>query len=61
MLDREGVAGPADLALVGDEGVLRKELARLREAGVTDFNAAVVPAPGTGLEPTLDFLTSELR
>lgn len=56
MLDREGVAGPADLAMIGDETTLRAGLARLREAGVTDFNAAVVSAPGAGIEATLDFL-----
>ncbi|MCB1844536.1 MAG: LLM class F420-dependent oxidoreductase [Halioglobus sp.] len=59
MLDREGVAGPADLAMVGDESALRAGLERLRDAGVTDFNAAVVPAPGTGIEATLAFLQAE--
>ena len=61
MLDREGVEGPAQLAIVGDEAELRAQIARLRDAGVTDFNAAVVPAGGAGLEATLDLLQSELR
>ena len=46
--------------LVGDEKALRAGLARLREAGVTDFCAAVAPLePGAG-ERTLEFLASEL-
>ena len=39
MLDREGAAGPADVALVGDEDVVSAQLAALAEAGVTDFVA----------------------
>jgi len=41
MLDVEGAAGPADVALAGDEGDLEREIRRLADAGVTDFNAAV--------------------
>ena len=40
MLDREGAAGPADVALVGDESVIAKELDRLTDAGATEFIAA---------------------
>ena len=40
MLDREGAAGPEDLAIVGDEAVVRSEIKRLEDAGVTDFVAA---------------------
>jgi 5,10-methylenetetrahydromethanopterin reductase len=39
MLDREGAAGPEDVALVGDESALREQLAALHESGVTDFLA----------------------
>jgi 5,10-methylenetetrahydromethanopterin reductase len=39
MLDREGAAGPADVALVGDEDAVAAQLAALAEAGVTDFVA----------------------
>jgi 5,10-methylenetetrahydromethanopterin reductase len=60
MLDREGVAGPAELAIVGDEAALRAAIARLRDVGVTDFNAAVVAAAGGNLDATLDLLQSEL-
>jgi F420-dependent oxidoreductase-like protein len=41
MLDREGAAGPADVALVGSEEAVRTGLAELERAGATDFNAAV--------------------
>lgn len=60
MLDREGAAGPADIALAGDEAYLRREIARLREIGVTDFIAAITPVEDGGYKRTLDFLASEL-
>jgi F420-dependent oxidoreductase-like protein len=60
MLDREGVAGPADLAIVGDEQALRAGIARVREAGATDLNAAVIVMEGDSIETTLDLLQSEL-
>ena len=60
MLDREGVAGPGDIALAGDESSLRREIARLREIGVTDFDAAITPVEDGAYERTLDFLESEL-
>ena len=59
MLDREGVEGPAELALVGDEASLRADIARLRDAGVTDFNAAVFPHGDSG-GAMMDLLQSEL-
>lgn len=40
MLDREGAAGPADVALVGDEESVRAQVAALAEAGATDFMAS---------------------
>jgi 5,10-methylenetetrahydromethanopterin reductase len=39
MLDREGAAGPADVALVGDEDAVGAQVSALAEAGVTDFVA----------------------
>jgi 5,10-methylenetetrahydromethanopterin reductase len=39
MLDREGAAGPADVAIVGDESGVGAALDRIREAGATDFLA----------------------
>ena len=58
MLDREGVAEPADLALVGDETKLRAHIARIADAGTTDFAGALIE-DGTGsAQRTLDFLQS---
>ena len=42
MLDWEGAEGPADVALVGDESEVGAGLDRLRDIGLTDFNAAVM-------------------
>jgi F420-dependent oxidoreductase-like protein len=39
MFDREGVAGPADLVMVGDETAVERQLRRYAEAGVTEFLA----------------------
>ncbi len=39
MFDHEGVDGPADVALIGDESQVRAKLDELAEAGVTDFAA----------------------
>ncbi len=58
MLDREGVAGPADIALVGDENHLRGQMDRLRDIGVTEFNAAVIDVEPGARDRTLDFLAS---
>jgi 5,10-methylenetetrahydromethanopterin reductase len=60
MLDREGVEGPAELALVGDEASLRASIQRLRDVGVTDFNAAIMPVPDDTFAATMELLQSEL-
>jgi len=39
MIDREGAAGPADVAITGDEGAVGAQIMALAEAGVTDFVA----------------------
>jgi len=39
MLDREGVAGPGEVAIVGDEDTVTAQIKDLAEAGVTDFVA----------------------
>ena len=41
MLEREGVAGPADLAIIGDEAQVIEGLLRLRDCGSTEL--AIVP------------------
>jgi 5,10-methylenetetrahydromethanopterin reductase len=60
MLDKEGVAGPADIAIVGDEATLGAALDRLRDVGVTDFDAALMGVEAGAEERTLDFLQSRL-
>jgi len=60
MLDREGAAGPGDLALVGDEKTLDEGLQRLREIGVTDFDAAIIPVEDGADERTIAYLESRL-
>src|SRR5436190_10040735 len=44
MLDREGAAGPADVAIVGDDATVRAGIARIADAGVTDFVASIYGA-----------------
>lgn len=58
MLDREGVNGPADIAIVGDENALRGQIDRFRNAGVTDFNAAIMNVDDGAYDRTLEFLSS---
>ncbi|HXQ58615.1 MAG TPA: TIGR03564 family F420-dependent LLM class oxidoreductase [Acidimicrobiales bacterium] len=45
MLDREGAAGPPDVAIVGDEEQVSAAIGRLAEAGATEFSAAVYGTP----------------
>ncbi|MDP8952717.1 MAG: TIGR03564 family F420-dependent LLM class oxidoreductase [Actinomycetota bacterium] len=58
MLEREGVAGPADVALVGDAATVEAELRRLADTGVTELMAAPFPADEGATERTLDFLAA---
>ena len=58
MLDREGVGGPEDIAILGDENLLRGEIKRLEDMGVTHFNAAVMGVEEGAYERTLEFLGS---
>jgi alkanesulfonate monooxygenase SsuD/methylene tetrahydromethanopterin reductase-like flavin-dependent oxidoreductase (luciferase family) len=39
MLDREGAAGPADVAIVGNEDTVASQIMALADCGVTDFVA----------------------
>jgi F420-dependent oxidoreductase-like protein len=41
MLDREGVEGPADVAVVGDEEAVAAQLAGFGDAGATELAAAI--------------------
>ena len=58
MLDREGVAGPADVAIVGDAAAVEAELRRLADAGVTEAMAVPFPADEGAVGRTLDFLAA---
>ena len=58
MLDREGAAGPADIAIVGDENQLRGQIKRFQDMGVTDFNAAIMDTEEGAYARTLEFLGS---
>jgi 5,10-methylenetetrahydromethanopterin reductase len=55
VLDREGVAGPADVSVVGDEASVTSQLARLEEVGATDF-VAIPTGDDTDRRRTLDHL-----
>jgi 5,10-methylenetetrahydromethanopterin reductase len=54
MLDREGVDGPGDVAIVGSEQEVRSKLGELEDAGVTDFSMAPVGSR-PDIERTMDF------
>jgi F420-dependent oxidoreductase-like protein len=43
MLDKEGAAGPADVAIVGNEAQVEQQIRDLASAGATDFMAPMVP------------------
>jgi F420-dependent oxidoreductase-like protein len=45
MLDREGAAGPPDVAIVGSEEEVAAAIARFADAGATEFSAAAYGAP----------------
>ncbi len=61
MLDREGLKGPGDLALVGDEATLRRDIARIENTGVTHFNASIAAVENGAFERTFEFLASLKR
>lgn len=60
MLDKEGAATPADVAIVGDEAALDAALDRLRDVGVTDFDAALMSVEEGAETRTLEYLQSKL-
>jgi len=59
-LDAEGVRGPADIALIGDEKTVRAGLDRLAAAGASDFSPAIFPDDrgAASVERTMSFLQS---
>jgi F420-dependent oxidoreductase-like protein len=61
MLDREGAAGPADVAIVGDETTVAAAVRRLADAGTTDFAAVEYGSVSKGdRERTRELLRSLL-
>jgi alkanesulfonate monooxygenase SsuD/methylene tetrahydromethanopterin reductase-like flavin-dependent oxidoreductase (luciferase family) len=52
MLDREGVEGPADVAIVGDAAAVRAGIERIMESGATEF----VAVPFANHEATIEVL-----
>jgi alkanesulfonate monooxygenase SsuD/methylene tetrahydromethanopterin reductase-like flavin-dependent oxidoreductase (luciferase family) len=56
MLDREGVAGPADVAIVGDAATVRAGVERVFEQGATQF----VAVPYKNSPATLEVLAGLL-
>jgi F420-dependent oxidoreductase-like protein len=60
MLDREGLGGPEDLAIVGDEDTCAARLDELIEAGVTQFAASEFANNAEDRERTRSFLASRL-
>jgi alkanesulfonate monooxygenase SsuD/methylene tetrahydromethanopterin reductase-like flavin-dependent oxidoreductase (luciferase family) len=64
MLDREGAAGPSDVAIVGDESTVGEQIAELQAIGVTDFLASPFPVGGDAPESlarTRDVLLAALK
>ena len=60
VLDREGAEGPADVAIVGDEASVAKQILALADAGVTDFAAAEFAQSADEVRRTRDALRSLL-
>jgi F420-dependent oxidoreductase-like protein len=60
MLDREGVDGPADLVICGDEATVGQELDRIADAGVTDLWAVEFGRRDDDRRRTRDLLKSRL-
>lgn len=58
MLDREGAAGPADVAIVGDEATVAAGIRRVADAGATDFSAAEFGADTDERKRTRELLRS---
>ena len=58
---RDGVAGPADVAVVGDERAVERSLRSLAAAGVTDLWPVVFPVDGASAARTEALLLSLAR
>lgn len=56
MLDLDGVDGPGDVAIIGDEDQVAAALARLADGGVTEFSAVIAAAEQADHERTWNLL-----
>ena len=61
ILDREGVGGPEEVALIGTEAVVGAGIAAFADAGATDFSAAIFTPPGEDPGRTLALLATTAR
>ena len=61
MLDREGVAGPADIAIIGTSEQVQERIAGLAGIGVTDFAAVEFGATPEEIVDTRDALKALLK
>jgi len=60
MFEREGVANPEDIAVLGNEAEVAAVLDGLEASGVTDFNASVLTPDAEIKQRTFDFLESRV-
>ena len=59
MLEKEGASGPADVAIVGNEAAVERQIREIASAGATDFVAGEFPVgddPGASIQRTRDLL-----
>lgn len=61
MLDREGVAGPADIAIIGSASEVQERIQALAEIGVTEFAAVEFGATADEVADTREALKGLLR
>ena len=60
MLDKEGAAGPEDVAIVGNEAEVADRIRALADVGVTDFTASEFGGNPDEVERTRELLTTLL-
>ena len=60
MLDREGLDGPADIAVIGDEAVLAEHLDTIRATGVDEYAATILARNDDERARTQEFLRRHL-
>jgi F420-dependent oxidoreductase-like protein len=58
MLDLDDAAGPADVAIIGDEAHVESSLRRLADGGVTEFSAVIAAPDGAARRRTWELLRS---